>query len=473
MKKKILPQDLAARLMVHQGISKEKAEAFVQSFFSVIENALTTEKFVKVKGFGTFKLVSVGDRESININTGERFQINGHQKVTFTPDTSLKEIINRPFAHFEVINLEEDTTVEELESVDQQISELYPQTENVDSEENLSESMESDANLGIIHISDAVSKEESAALQTSDLSPVQELEENVALVELQEVDSDNAEIESEEEKESTIEPANSSIVDGEPTTESDGKVDEAPTEADAEQIDDPPTEEPTNTPLDETETNVSEEKNNVKVSEPMPITTLENSSEHNTSNMEYTYTEVPPRKRCNWWKILALTLLAIILMTASYFVGYYRLLCPSCHTIDNAEAEREMTATQPTVSATSTSTDSVHQKSVATAKPSTSPTDSAVTTEATKKSQPVSKQQEKIGEKGQQSQSANQQAKDKEAAKPSIVRHTVKPGENLTRIVRKYYGSDAYVGKVVRHNHLRDADNVPVGTVLELPMIKN
>lgn len=67
--------------------------------FELIEEALVTEKYVKVKGLGTFKLTEVESRESVNVNTGERIEIQGHTKISFTPDSSMKDLINKPFAH--------------------------------------------------------------------------------------------------------------------------------------------------------------------------------------------------------------------------------------------------------------------------------------------------------------------------------------------------------------------------------------
>jgi len=104
-------------------MSKKDAELFVRSLFDLIEEALATEKYVKVKGFGTFKLTEVDSRESVNVNTGERIEIQGHTKVSFTPDTTMKDLINKPFAHFETVVLNdgvefEDTPIEVPETLD-------------------------------------------------------------------------------------------------------------------------------------------------------------------------------------------------------------------------------------------------------------------------------------------------------------------------------------------------------------------
>lgn len=111
MDKKILLQNLADALAERTGVTKRKAEAFVRSFFEVTEMGLTNDGIVKVKNFGTTKIVNVSDRESVNINTGERFQIEGHAKITFTPDAPFRDLVNRPFAHFTTIVLDDDADI--------------------------------------------------------------------------------------------------------------------------------------------------------------------------------------------------------------------------------------------------------------------------------------------------------------------------------------------------------------------------
>ena len=98
MNEKITIQDIANSLKEKQGLTKKDAELFVKSMFDIMKEALASDKYVKVKGLGTFKLTEVESRESINVNTGERFEIQGHTKISFTPDTTLKEQINKPFS---------------------------------------------------------------------------------------------------------------------------------------------------------------------------------------------------------------------------------------------------------------------------------------------------------------------------------------------------------------------------------------
>lgn len=115
---KLTIQDIAKVLSDRKGLSKNDATNFVNGMFDIIQQALERDMVVKVKGFGTFKIIDVDPRESVNVNTGERVLIEGHNKITFTPDQLLKEIVNKPFSQFETVVLNEgvdfaeDTTSE-------------------------------------------------------------------------------------------------------------------------------------------------------------------------------------------------------------------------------------------------------------------------------------------------------------------------------------------------------------------------
>lgn len=127
MSERLNTQDLIDLLVNRQGLDRKQAESFVKEFFLLIEEGLQKDKLVKIKGFGTFKLIQVESRESINVNTGERIEIQGHTKVSFTPDATLRDIINKPFSHFETVVLNEgvtfEDTIEEQEPAEQESSE--------------------------------------------------------------------------------------------------------------------------------------------------------------------------------------------------------------------------------------------------------------------------------------------------------------------------------------------------------------
>ena len=104
---KISIYDLADVLVERKKLDKRDAVAFVTAMFEIVRKHLEEEKLVKIKGFGTFKIIDVDDRESVNVNTGERVLIEGHGKITFIPDALMKELVNKPFSQFETVVLNE------------------------------------------------------------------------------------------------------------------------------------------------------------------------------------------------------------------------------------------------------------------------------------------------------------------------------------------------------------------------------
>lgn len=116
--------DLAARLAELTGMSKRKAQLFMSAIVETIQEGINNDKMVKIKGLGTFKVIDVDARESVNVNTGERLTINSHQKLTFTPDSAMKDLVNKPFSQFETVVLndgvefDDNTESEEEEAAD-------------------------------------------------------------------------------------------------------------------------------------------------------------------------------------------------------------------------------------------------------------------------------------------------------------------------------------------------------------------
>lgn len=97
------------------GLSQVEAELFIRKMFDVCNQGLDADKQVKIKWLGTFKVQATKDRESINVNTGERFTIEGRDKLTFTPDNILKEIVNKPFAQFETVVVNDGVDFDEID----------------------------------------------------------------------------------------------------------------------------------------------------------------------------------------------------------------------------------------------------------------------------------------------------------------------------------------------------------------------
>ena len=112
---KISLSDLAQRLAEKSGISQQDAELFIRKMFDVANEGLQSDKLVKMKWLGTFKVMAVKDRESVDVNTGERIIIEGRDKISFTPDNILKEIVNKPFAQFETVVVNDGVDFDEID----------------------------------------------------------------------------------------------------------------------------------------------------------------------------------------------------------------------------------------------------------------------------------------------------------------------------------------------------------------------
>ena len=140
-------QLITSALAKQHNLSADDAAAFVDAFFDIISSELKNGNQVKIKGLGTFKVQAVKPRESVNVNTGERVLIEGHDKISFTPDTVMKEIVNKPFSQFETVVINDGVDTEELERIpaedssDEVKSELVDETttKNTSEEKQLAE----------------------------------------------------------------------------------------------------------------------------------------------------------------------------------------------------------------------------------------------------------------------------------------------------------------------------------------------
>lgn len=166
---------LAQKLAEKTGISQQDAELFIRKMFDVANEGLQADKQVKMKWLGTFKVTSVKDRESVDVNTGERIVIEGRDKISFTPDTILKEIINKPFAQFETVVVNDGVEFDEIDrkfeaeeqlAENQQMDEAEEIPEPLDGSETSEETSEA---TGISEISDT-----SKTSDTSEISDTSE-----------------------------------------------------------------------------------------------------------------------------------------------------------------------------------------------------------------------------------------------------------------------------------------------------------
>ena len=203
---KISTQELAGVLVERWHIGKKEASQFVNELFFLIQKSLNEDKIVKVKGLGTFKIIDVDDRESVNVNTGDRVLIEGHGKITFTPDPLMKELVNKPFSQFETVVLKdgidfneaEDTYQPEVTAVPDETDENaaplveFVTEETVVEESPLEEKKAVEENLAVeenVSFDENVFADENAAAEeivTTDESVASEEEEPVVFVEEEE-----------------------------------------------------------------------------------------------------------------------------------------------------------------------------------------------------------------------------------------------------------------------------------------------
>ncbi len=398
-------------------LDKKTCEAFARTLFEVVEEALLSDKFVKVKGFGTFKLVAVSDRESVNINTGERFQIEGHTKVSFIPDNTLKEEINRPFAHFETIDLSDETEQAELDAIDAAAAEEA--LENEEAEETV---------------------EEVAEEMPADEPAEEVVEEEVKEEVPEEVLKEEPVEEAEEPMEEPVATEPQTIVTAEKKEEEPAKAEEpaADTTLESEKTPEPEAEEQEEAPS------------------ALPVS--------------YEYTEQPPRRPFNWWKAIGVFFFVLALMLLSYFAGYYRLLCPCIIGLP------EWTEPQPAQPAAK-----VQPAKTAPAKPQPAP---AETTAPKISENPLNSENPEQPESRKSKPVKPDPAPRKQQSAPAEVApappadttvatqpHTVARGETLYSIARKYYGSDKYVNVIIRHNRIKNPNNIEKGTTLQIPIL--
>lgn len=176
MDKKLNHSDLSTLLSKESELSLAKAELFTKNFFDIIIEGLEKEGIVKINGLGTFKVIDVASRSSVNVNTGEKFEIKGHRKIAFLPADTLKNKVNQPFAMFEPVEVTDDyvdsdsslpeesaedsneVTIESLEPIVEKQSTEYAEESSLQATENESAEVEQPvtANETVEEISEAV-----------------------------------------------------------------------------------------------------------------------------------------------------------------------------------------------------------------------------------------------------------------------------------------------------------------------------
>lgn len=463
MNERLTIQDLIDLLAAKQGISKKDAEVFVKEFFLLIEQALEKDKNVKIKGLGTFKLIDVDSRESVNINTGERFQIKGHTKVSFSPDTSLRDTINKPFAHFETVVLNagtvlEDTPVEmEGEEEDAVLDDVA--AEDMATEEVATEDVAADNPAVDIAVAEHIA---SADITTADVTTETVATETVSTEDI-----------------TTECSVNENVISQDATVETAVSIADSP-ESDAPA---------------QREHAARMEEAHVTDSQDVVFNAVEEEKAASAFNAELKEDNNPAPKEKSVLSYLIAAIVVVLLLCGGILVSLYYpdfLLSQSIEDESNTllAAEQEV---QPEIMYA----DSVGQKDSVQAAVKEVLPDTVVNkkTRSAEVAMPVSKkkQREEVSaEKVNKSTPKTAPSTTAKTASPTTPKatspttysddvnykivgtktnHTVKAGETLTRISLRYYGTKAMWPYIVKHNKgvIKNPDNVPYGTKIKIP----
>lgn len=467
MNERLTIQDLIDLLAAKHSMTKKDAEAFVKEFFLLIEQALENEKTVKIKGLGTFKLVDVDSRESVNVNTGERFQIKGHTKVSFTPDTNLRDTINKPFAHFETVVLNEGTVLEDTpmeESDEEEGAVSDTETEMIDSE------IAGNANAG-----GDIHKE----IQLEEPVPTVEA---VAVAEVPETDAnETGQPETEPELIATEEPEAEELpeVEIEPESVSEEAPEEEPVEESSETVLEPAKEQSEETIIEEqkpeTETTEEEEEKTV-ITEKAEVTaeqiiaqelhkanmepvTLQEQPEIEQPKATYTDKDSNKKEKSAIPYLIATIIIVLLLCGGAILFIYYPDLFSSSsdkNVVDMPEV------TQPVQPEAQLSDIIAHKDTVA----------EAVQPQPVAKREPTAEPVKAESKPAQQQPVASAYS---DSASYKITgtktKYTIKEGETLTKVSLRFYGTKAMWPYIVKHNPkvIKNPDNVPYGTTIEIP----
>ena len=470
MNERLTIQDLIDLLAAKQGISKKDAEVFVKEFFLLIEQALEKDKNVKIKGLGTFKLIDVDSRESVNINTGERFQIKGHTKVSFSPDTSLRDTINKPFAHFETVVLNagtvlEDTPVEmEGEEEDAVLDDVA--AEDMATEEVATEDVAADNPAVDIAVAEHIA---SADITTADVTTETVATETVSTEDITTECSVNENVISQD---ATVETA-VSIADSpeEDTAKQEGPVEpEVSAESEGGAESDAPA---------QREHAARMEEAHVTDSQDVVLNAVEEEKAASAFNAELKEDNNPAPKEKSVLSYLIAAIVVVLLLCGGILVSLYYpdfLLSQSTEDENNTllAAEQEV---QPEIMYA----DSVGQKDSVQAAVKEVLPDTVVNkkTRSAEVAVPVSKKKQREEVSAEKVNKSTPKATSPTTYSDDVnykivgtkTNHTVKAGETLTRISLRYYGTKAMWPYIVKHNKgvIKNPDNVPYGTKIKIP----
>lgn len=450
MNEKLNIQNLIELLAEKHGMDKKDAENFVKEFFQLVEESLEADKYVKIKGLGTFKLIDVESRESVNINTGERFEIQGHTKVSFAPEPSLKDLINKPFSHFETVVLNDETLLEDT-----------PVESNSEEEE------EKEEEFSVQQIAD----------EAEEISTVVEVEE---IVVEGEKNVEEAPVEIEEESIEAVEETTQVAEEPEESTIEEHTLVQEEFVADAEPVISTVELSLVETELSSVETTVQPDESVVEV----PVEPKEEDRvptyEIPVPNTPTPPVSVPDSSTMKFF--IGIVVLVVVLCVGAVTFMYYpdlfdRSMPPPTDKVADEKTEKP--------AAPVALTDSILQKDTAlVAKVDTVAevvTQKTIVPEPVIESKPAVVAPKPVAER--ETSTTSKKENKKPAAAPfepdsvnykivgTKATYTIKEGETLTRVALRFYGTKALWPYIVKYNPdvIKNPDHVPYGTVVKIP----
>ncbi len=433
MEKKILLQDLADGIARRRNIHKKDAEVFVRSVFEIVSEYLQSDKIVKIKGLGTFKLVTVDSRESVDVNTGERIVIKEYTKVNFTPDSVLRDTINKPFAQFETVVLYEGTKVEDMERMDAPVE---IKTVDTSTWASTIESVAIDDNEGPdgerLPEGD-VGKEESFVEESADAIPNEEI----------------VEVASSEEDVVATDTLNETVVDDNTNT-----IVEDDIHGEEEIVDLPDY-------IEEKE--CSKRIRDIHVEkQQIEVQNVEHQTVENQHIVQMASDNGKRRVYLTPWMIFFIILLVIFLMGISYYAGSQHLFASLCG--------RDVVVEPQSVTSIKLQTADeyipleVDSIKIDTLKNSITEEESLMVNKELTKSD-TTKDSVRV--------EVYPQVPDGEYEIVGVMaEHRLKNGETLRGLALKYYGSKNYVIYIIAMNPMENPDVVPKGKLLRIPELK-
>lgn len=442
---KITLTNIAEELAAASGMSKEASDNFIRLFIDTIEKGLLEDSIVKIKGLGTFKLMDMSDRGSVDINTGERITIKGYRKVSFTPDSAMKEFVNRPFAHFEPTELNDGYPAEE-EEVPVAEDEVKAEEETV-------------APVEVSEHADPIAEEpvvaESEPIETA---PIVETEEQ----EVPEVEAQQLEVAEPEDEEKTVEEP-VVIVPEQPVAEDPAEV---PAVEQKEQ---------------------DKQKKQLKTK---PATAIEETQTNDNAS------KAKMSKRIFGW------LTVILLIVVAY--GIYRIVPINQKSLADAHGKEVEEYSEMMVNpnlgeelgdgwsdepqihthATTESKEKASLKSEKTDEPSQPQTPQ--TSDRSDKTESPKAAATKPATEGKFCSVTLTEALEAKEIKDitpadttdyvidgTLITHELKKGETIILLAKKYYGDKRLWPYIVKYNWMKDYNNVAIGQMINIPVLKD